>query len=198
MGRIGKNIIAFDRRSTWRVLVESCLANFVRIAITTVAVLVVLVHLIWPSLKVDSITVALLVIAVVPWLGSVFKSIELPGGGKIEYQQLEKAGESASRVGLLSVGASLKEVPSFIAIAEEDPNLALAGLRIEIEKRVRAIAVRHGIDDKRMGIGQLLRALSSAGALSNEQRSVLSDLMGTLNMAVHGAEVSRQSAEWAI
>lgn len=169
-----------------------------RTAITTVALLVAMVHLIWPGLKIDSTTVVLLVVAVIPWLGSVFKSIEFPGGAKVEYPDLEKAGQSASRAGLLSVGTTLKEGPSFIAVAEEDPNLALAGLRIEIEKRLRAIAARRGIDDRRISIGQLLRALASAGALSDEQRSVLSDLMGTLNMAVHGAEVSRQSAEWAI
>jgi len=170
----------------------------VRIAITTVALLVAVGHLIWPNLKIDSTAVALLVIAVIPWLGSIFKSIEFPGGAKVEYPDLEKARQSASRVGLLSAETSLKEVPSFIAIAEEDPNLALAGLRIEIEKRLRTMAARHGIDARRMSIGQLLRALSSAGALSDEQRSVLNDLVGTLNMAVHGAEVSRQSAEWAI
>lgn len=169
-----------------------------RITISAVALLVATVHLIWPDLKIDSTTVALIVIAVTPWLGSVFKSIELPGGAKIEYPDLEKARQSASRVGLLSADIFSKEVPSFVAIAEEDPNLALAGLRIEIEKRLRAIAARRGIEEKRMSAGQLLRALSSTGALSDQQRSVLSDLMGTLNMAVHGAEVDRQSAEWAI
>jgi len=120
-----------------------------------------------------------------------------PRAAKVEYSDLQKAGQSASRVGLLRADTSLKE-RSFVALAEEDPNLALAGLRIEIEKRLRAIAARRGIENERMGIGQLLSALSSAGALSNEQRSVLSDLTGTLNMAVHGAEVNRRSADWAI
>jgi len=51
-----------------------------RVAITTFALLIAVVHLIWPNLSVDSTTVALVVIAVIPWLGSVFKSIEFPGG----------------------------------------------------------------------------------------------------------------------
>lgn len=169
-----------------------------RVAITAIALLVAAIHLIWPGLKIDATTVALLAIAMIPWLGSVFRSIEVSGIGKVEYRDLEEARQKASRVGLLKTDAPLKESLRFASLAEEDPNLALASLRIEIEKRLRTIAETHGVETKRMGIGQLLRGLSTAGAISNEQRSVLGDLMGTLNMAVHGADVSRQSAEWAI
>jgi hypothetical protein len=85
-----------------------------------------------------------------------------------------------------------------MAIADRDPNLALAGLRIEIEKRLRKIADTKGIDSQRLGMGQLLRRLSDAQAISPNQRSVLSDMTSLLNDAAHGAEVDDRAAEWAI
>jgi hypothetical protein len=50
------------------------------------ALLVALVHVLWPDLEIDAVTVVLLAVAAVPWLGPIFKSIELPGGWKFEYQ----------------------------------------------------------------------------------------------------------------
>jgi hypothetical protein len=35
-------------------------------------------RLIWPDAKLDLVTLILLVIALVPWLGSIFQSIKLP------------------------------------------------------------------------------------------------------------------------
>jgi hypothetical protein len=46
---------------------------------------------------------------------------------------------------------------SFPSIAKRDPNLALAGLRIEIEKRLAELAAVSGVEQGRpMGVGQLL------------------------------------------
>ena len=42
-----------------------------------------------PTWKIDSIAVALLVVAAIPWLGEIFESIDLPGGTGIKYR-LEK------------------------------------------------------------------------------------------------------------
>lgn len=170
----------------------------VSITITIVAVLLAVAHLIFPNVEIDNTTLILLVIAVLPWLAPIFKSVELPGGLKIEFQELEKAREEAVKAGLLSVPREKKEEPIYISVAPEDPNLALAGLRIDIERRLRAIAKAKGIDTERQTIGQLLRRLSANEAISEEQYSVLSDLIALLNRAVHGAEVEPGAAQWAI
>lgn len=60
--------------------------TIVSIAITATAVIAGLARLFWPTLTIDSITVALIVIAVVPWLAPIFKSLEMPGGFKVEWQ----------------------------------------------------------------------------------------------------------------
>ncbi len=84
-----------------------------------------------------------------------------------------------------------------MSVAQEDPNLALAGLRIEIERRLGAIARARGLDDRRSSVGQLLRQLASVGAISQAEVSVLNDLVIVLNRAVHGAEVEPRAAQWA-
>jgi hypothetical protein len=57
--------------------------------ITLSAVSLLVFHYIRPTATIDHITVALLLVAVLPWLGLVFKSIELPGLGKFEYLERE-------------------------------------------------------------------------------------------------------------
>ncbi|WP_159046074.1 hypothetical protein [Streptomyces sp. WM6372] len=48
------------------------------------------VHVVRPDVKIDGTTLALAAIAVVPWLGDLFESIELPGGTKLQYHKLEE------------------------------------------------------------------------------------------------------------
>lgn len=171
------------------------------IAVTITAFFFVIVHLFRPDLKVDAVTIVLLGIAALPWLGFIFQSIEVPGYGKVEYRDFEKAALDANKVGLLSPepqARATKESAMYLRIADEDPNLALAGLRIEIENKLRAIAESHGISAQKKALGQLLTILSAAGVLSLEEQSVLRDLAGLLNQAVHGAKVDRETAQWAI
>jgi hypothetical protein len=59
------------------------------IAISAGAILLALVHVLWPDVEIDAITVVLLAVAAVPWLAPIFKSVELPGGWKFEYQQIQ-------------------------------------------------------------------------------------------------------------
>ena len=170
----------------------------IHITISSVAVVLAIGHLVFPEAQIDAVTLTLLAIAGLPWLGSIFKAVELPGGLKVEYQELTKAGEEAERAGLL-VGPTVRvEVPTYAALAETDPNLALAGLRIELEKRLRAISQTHGIRAERQGISQLLRELRGLDVLSSQQQAVLADLIGLLNQAVHGAEVDSNGARWAV
>jgi hypothetical protein len=54
-------------------------------------------HVVFPETKVDSITVALLVVALLPWLGGVLDSVELPWGGKVQFRRLEERLTKAER-----------------------------------------------------------------------------------------------------
>jgi hypothetical protein len=175
-------------------------ALHIQVGITILAVIVIVIHVIWPTLAVDSITLALIILAILPWIAPLFKSLEFPGGWKIEFQELQKAENKADKAGLLAPASTIDITPkySFQVIADNDPNLALAGLRIEIEKRLQSIAESKNISVKNQGVSSLMRILSKEGALSQQEYSVLSDMVGMLNSAVHGATVDKRAVEWAM
>lgn len=167
--------------------------------VTLVALAFALAHLIWPKLAIDAITLGLLVISVIPWLGPLVKSLELPGGWKVELQEMYDMTARAQDAGLISEQADVPTAEySFELVADRDPNLALAGLRIEIERKLLRLSDQHQIPLRSRGISQLLRELSERGVLTNDQRSVLTDLVGLLDSAVHGATVDQRAATWAM
>lgn len=169
-----------------------------KLVVSAVALVVAAVHVWLPELAIDAITVALLVCAALPWLAPLVKSVELPGGVKVELAEVKAVAVRAEEAGLISSNPT-RQAPehSFQLVAEKDPNLALAGLRIEIERRLVRLGELHGIRAKYKGIGQLLRALDGLGVLTPMQTSVLADLTGLLNSAVHGAQVSSEAASQA-
>lgn len=171
----------------------------VRRVVTLVALGLALAHLLFPSLAIDAITLGLLAVAIVPWLAPLIKSLELPGGWKVELQEMYQVSARAQDAGLISEepGSPAPE-HSFQLVVDRDPNLALAGLRIEIERRLLRLAEQHQIPLRSRGIGTILRELDERGVVTSDQRSVLSDLVGLLNSAVHGAEVDRRASEWAM
>ena len=172
----------------------------VQLGVSLSALLVALAHLLWPDLAIDNVTLVLLILAAVPWLVPLFKSLEFPGGWKLEFQELARAKEKADQAGLLSKveeQAASTEY-SFQIVADEDPNLALAGLRIEIEKKLMNLADAAGIKLRRRGVGALIRELTNNNLLTNEQNSVLADIVGILNSGAHGAVDNYLAAKWAL
>lgn len=186
------------------------LQNPIKSLITGFFVITAILHVMFPKLAIDSIAVVLLFVAALPWLLPLIKSFEAPGGWKIELRDIKKIELRAEGAGLLpqqplnpegalfQSAAPSSETYMFQELAEKDPNLALASLRIEIEKRLRKIAEQNQILTDRISVGGLLGVLNTRNLISQEARSVLSDMIHLLNGAVHGAEVDKNAAQWAI
>jgi hypothetical protein len=171
----------------------------IRQVVTVGALALALVHILFPDLAIDAIALVLVVVAVVPWIAPLFKSLQFPGGWKVEFQELQKVAAKADDAGLLSrAEAAPPSEYAFLSVAERDPNLALAGLRIELEKRLVLLAERHRIGTTMQGMGRLLSELSKRQVLTDDEESVLSELLHLLNAAVHGASVDPRATEWAM
>lgn len=170
----------------------------IKIIISILAIAAIIVHAVFPGFKIDIITLGLFVLALLPWLSSVIESFELPGGWKLKFQALEETAKRAERAGLISKDVTDSDQYSFQMIEETDPNLALAGLRIEIERRLKVLAEKNGIGTRMQGLGRLLQMLSDRGLIGNEEKSVLLDMTALLNSAVHGAKIDNRSYRWAI
>ncbi|MFC1498350.1 hypothetical protein ACFLS1_07775 [Verrucomicrobiota bacterium] len=169
----------------------------IQVCITLAALALAVAHQVWPEWLLDKWTMYLIIIAVLPWLAPLFKSVELPGL-KVHFQDLQEASQRADQAGLLAEESHQADEFAFQSVASRDPNLALAGLRIEIEKRVLELAQRYNTSTRRASFGQLLRAFIKLGIFTRQESSVLLDLIALLNSAVHGASVDEQSAQWAV
>lgn len=171
----------------------------IQFSITGVAIVLAIVHLKFPDLKIDLITILLLVISILPWLSPLFKSIELPGGLKVEFSELKNAEAKAKKAGLIKDTPLDKEVKySFLKVVSIDPNLALTGLRIEIEKALIQICEKHNIPAERQGVGQLMRILSERQIINRQENAALLDMLSTLNRAAHGHGYDERIGDWAI
>lgn len=83
-------------------------------------------------------------------------------------------------------------------LAQEDPNLTLVGFRIEIERRLHALAAKHDLATHHKSAGQLLRVLQTRNLIPPKMASGLADLLALGNQAAHGAEVSSNAARWVL
>jgi hypothetical protein len=93
-----------------------------RLVVTAAALAGVAGHLIWSNLKVDGVVVAMLVIALVPWLGSVFDSLELPGGWKLKYREIQQQLETTHAQSQQAMGAAVSaSQKADFAVAATEP-----------------------------------------------------------------------------
>ncbi len=172
--------------------------NQLRTLITIFALGLILIHFIWPNIKIDSITLGLIVVALLPWLSTLVESLKLPGGWEITFREVEKVGNKILENNP-PVEAKLQDVSAYLVIATEDPNLALVGLRIEIEKRLRKLARNLNFDsaDTR-SLTHLSSRLGNYGILDEPTISGLQSIVEWGNKAAHGASADKKIADWAI
>ena len=151
------------------------------------------------------------------------RKAELPGGVSIDFQeeiqavkrlsaQVEAQPVPADRpktpafpvteanARMLSVGlrpsASGLDLSYYRDIANTDPNLALAGLRIELEVMANNVAKGFGVEvRKNESLNSLISRLFETGAITREQRDLMRKILNICNQAVHGRTVSKKEAE---
>jgi hypothetical protein len=148
----------------------------------------------------SAVALGLIVVALSPWLIKFMKTLELPGGIKMEFRdQLERITERAKEAGLLDEVEPLAEKrTAYEAIYNDDPTLALASLRIELERRIRDLGKLAGVEQRRGPVVQNVKLLRDTGALHADEAGAIEDLMPLLNKAVHSEEYSREAAGWAM
>jgi len=168
-----------------------------KLLLTAGCIGIVLFRIRYPNIKIDGVTFGLLVLAVLPWLSSLIKSFEFPGGWKIEFQDVQKAGAEIIAAGSSKGVKSKAAHPSFLDIVGLDPNLALVALRIEIEKRVRALARKRQIPETH-ALSFMIQELMRQKVLPYEAAKGLQALVAAGNNAAHGVKVDPPVTEWAM
>lgn len=177
--------------------------RIIQLSISAIGVLFIVGHMICPDIKIDGITVLLIIIVIVPWLAPVFKSFELPGGLKFEYHELEKATKKLEESGFIKKEASSKKQQdhskySFLNVVDINSNLALSGLRMEIESRLKDLAEQNFKILDKHGINQITHQLAGSGILSKQESSAILEILPILNKAAHGQDIDKQTHNWVI
>ena len=91
------------------------------------------------------------------------------------------------------------DVAYYRSMAETDPVLALAGLRIDLETMMRNVAIGFKVQSAPSGtIPRLLARLREAGAITPDQMELARKIFSVCNQAMHGRFVSREEAEEVI
>lgn len=154
------------------------------------------------------------------------KSAGLPGGVSLDFDKQVRDAQSLSRevasaprekpktsapmlpvteanARMISLGLqpspSGLEMSRYTDLAQQDPNLALAGLRMEVEILVRNLAKGFKVDHgPRDSAGSILRRLFERDAITANQHELTQRIMRLCNAAVHGTRVSREEAEGVI
>ena len=145
-----------------------------------------------PEIKIDSLSVILLVLAMIPWFIQYIKSIEINGIGKVELitkDQKDIIEKNVEEIGIINnSNEEIRKNYSFYKLRYEDPKLALAGLRIELESTLEKIMKKNQLmsTSRFSGIRKMAIILSENKIISNSEYALILDITGILNNAVHG------------
>lgn len=168
---------------------------FLKSFITFLSIALLIVTFIKPELNVNNFTVALIIVAFLPWLTSMIQSAKFPGGWEIEFQDVQSAGKKITK-DMFAMQAE-EDQTSFLKALDLDSNLALVGLRIEIEKRLLKIGELNDIPEQK-SLKRLFAELGKRKILPENTLNGLHELVMAGNQAAHGAKVEKGVANWAI
>lgn len=179
--------------------------------------------LVWPGVVV---AISLLFRKEITTIMARLHKAELPGGFKLDFEEeigeAKKLSDAVERQPLPEKARTKRSIPLTEAnarmlhlglrpspsgldmayyrdLARQDPNVGLAGLRIEIDVLARNLAQGFEVEIEPRDSGQrLLRKLFEAGAITEEQMSLGQKVLSMCNAAVHGQFVSLREAEAVI
>lgn len=107
---------------------------------------------------------------------------------------LTEANNKMINLGLIPSPSGL-EFSYYKSIAENDPNLALAGLRIDIELMLRNLAKGFNVNiSKKESVVTIMTKLYENSSITTRQYDLLKLIINLCNSAIHGIRVSKSDA----
>lgn len=159
-------------------------------------------------IKFDKYTFLLTIILSIPFISSYLDSLNILGNNfnfrksidKIENltikatQEVENSAESKKEIST--------KYPSAFSVSQskellvKDSTLALASLRIEIEKNLKAFSSKTNIENnEKTSLRKIIQNLNKIGVLSNYHVEALNEILLVCNKAIHGTNVSDSEAK---
>ncbi len=167
----------------------------------------IVVHGFWSNtFRVDLISISILFILSIPFVAQFLKKAKFPGA-EFEFKEeiretqklVELSVEKAKEIESSGKAEVLKfetfKLSGIRELLDSDPVLALAALRIEIERKLKLTAnfLHIPIKDK-YSISKMLEAFKINEILSSDQINALKKIATMCNEAVHGSLISKEEA----
>lgn len=154
----------------------------------------------WDAIQVDAVTLALLGFLIVIPLAELIRKIKLGEfEAEIGREEIAKVqAQAATELPPTSVDAISTFEERIRALLGEDPRLAMAKVRIELEeslKRLYAAEAQSEPDWRRLSLSRLVDNLIRKEVLSPSLASALREVIALANRAVHGERVESADAE---
>lgn len=150
----------------------------------------------FPHVELDPVLIILAIGIILPWLQGIFKSIEFMGA-KIELNEIIEATTKANQIEnntineQIPISEKVNDVkPTFLSLIERDASLAIVGLRIEIEKRLKILAATYDIP-LNANVSIIANQLRDKGLFNDNTLQGLMMLIKFGNQAAHGIEVDK-------
>ncbi|GHO85228.1 hypothetical protein [Dictyobacter formicarum] len=170
-------------------------------AYTLLILVIIVIHGRFDSLfKIDTLTLFLLVLLfILPYL-PLIKTWKFKYGEFEAEVTTEEINEIKRKVNDIPQKAEKTENEDIINLkdfAESDPQLALAKMRIELEKQLRLlfnIYMPESIQHKRnRSLSFIVDSLTKDGIIEKPLASALKDIIGVANRTIHGEEISTEN-----
>ncbi len=108
---------------------------------------------------------------------------------------LNEANAKMLNLGLLPSPSGL-ELSYYREIAQGDPVLALAGLRIELETMLKNLAKGYNIPlNKKDSLGLIVKKLRERVAITSKQAELINAIIKLCNAAIHGTKITADQAK---
>ena len=115
-----------------------------RVCITVGAAGLALIHILWPDLRIDAITLVLLTAAVLPWLQPILKTLKLPGGFELTMQEMKQEIRIATGAAQSAERKADLVVSGLVASHSSDPSRTLSPALSDLARRYERIRREDG------------------------------------------------------
>jgi len=169
-----------------------------------VGIMLIFLHGFFPDkFSIDNSILLIYFISSIPFIAQFLKEANLLGAKFIFKEEIRKTGKlinvsGTSRIktnvsGSLTILKSKElDLDNVRKLLDSDPALALAALRIEIEKNLQSIAGKLDLPIKeKRSIAEIIVNLKRKEIFSHEQVLVLRKIIQMCNKAIHGTAISK-------
>jgi hypothetical protein len=161
--------------------------------------ILIVLRIIYPQILIDTTTIALIIIMIFPWLIPHIKTIKFPGGTEVDFkEEVERMEYLSQRLKIPKTTIKTYEArptpeSTYLDLFKTDPNLALAFLRINIERKLREVAKQKELDHE-YGLREILHKLHSRKIVGSPEYEILNIIIDVCNRAVHAEKVDALTA----